>query len=217
MLTGKSNSTPPKETVEKPKDENNNGNDKVSRCSGCVNHKRFSNVSQSTDTFTAVPSRKTFQNTANFGKPFQGIRSGNMGQKLCFVCYSPNHLIINCDFHSEYLSKFPKTKSANHKPGENTLVWNHANRVNNSNFSKDYRYPHQKRPFSNRPFQSTGKPSVSQAVPSQSTARPSPNQGTASHFSNVRPRRFNNYRPRRPYTSNRVPKAKDPKQTVKTN
>ena len=78
---------------------------------------------------------------------------------------------------------------------ENKLVWNHANRVNHSNFSKDYRYPHQKRPFPN-----TGKPHVSQAVPSQSTFKTSPNQGIASHFSSVRPRRFNNYKPRRPYT-----------------
>ena len=115
-----------------------------------------------------------------------------MGPKLCYVCYSPHHFIKDCDFHSDYLSQFPKTSFTNHKSRENKPVWKHSNMVNHSNFSKDYRYPHQERPFSKslvpsrNNFQSTGK-----TVPSQSTVRNSPNQGTASNISNVRPRRFN--------------------------
>lgn len=41
-----------------------------------------------------------------------------MGQKLCYVCYSPDHLIKHCNYHSEYLSQFPKTKPVNQKPRE---------------------------------------------------------------------------------------------------
>ena len=116
-----------------------------------------------------------------------------MGQKLCFVCYSPNHLIKDCNHHSRYLNQFPKTKLANHKPKprENKPVWNHANRVNHSNFSNDYRYPPQRRSFSKPPvpssnnFQNTGR-----TVPSQSTVRNSPNQGAANTFASVRPSRW---------------------------
>ena len=120
-------------------------------------------------------------------------------------------MIRDCDLHSEYLSKFPKNRSANQKPRKNKPVWNHANRVNHSNFSRDYRYPHQK-----RPFPSTGKPHVSQAVPSQSTVKTTPNQGTENYFASIRPRKFNTYTPRRPYTSKKVPKPKTPKPTVKS-
>jgi hypothetical protein len=90
------------------------------------------------------------------------------------------------------------------KPRENKHVWNHSHRFNHSNFSKDYKYPHQRRPFSKS------------QVPSQSTVKDTPNQGTASNGSNVRPRRFNSYKPRRPYNSRRVPRSKNPPPTVKT-
>lgn len=180
--------------------------------------------SQSTIGQPTVYSRKTFQNTATSRKPFHdspksqpsfGHRRGfgNKDKNLCYVCYSPNHLIKDCDLHSKYLSQFPKTKSANPMSKENKQVWNHSNRFNHSNFSKDYGYPHQKRPFSKPPvpsresFQSTGK---SEAVPSQSTAKYPPNQG------NVRPRKFNYHQSRRPYTSRRVPTSKNPKHNVKT-
>lgn len=151
-----------RETVEKPRDDNKGSrNDKVFSKQAVL-----PKTSQSIVDHSAVPSRQSFQNTANFRKPF-GRGFGNMGPKLCYVCYSPHHLIKDCDYHLEYLSKFPKTTFANHKhrenkPTENKPVWNHSHMVNHSNFSKDYRYPHQKRPFSKPPvpsrdtFQSTG-------------------------------------------------------------
>ena len=43
-------------------------------------------TSQSTADNSEVPSRKSFQNTAYYRKPF-GNGFGMMGQKLCFVCY----------------------------------------------------------------------------------------------------------------------------------
>ena len=72
-----------------------------------------------------------------------------MGEKLCFVCFSPNHLIKDCEHHSEYLRKFPKNRYANQKPRENKPVWNNSNKINHINFTPDHRYPHQRRPFQN--------------------------------------------------------------------
>ncbi|PWA82283.1 ribonuclease H-like domain-containing protein [Artemisia annua] len=182
----------------------------------------FSNLSQRTASHSAVLSQNTFQNTANFKNSFnhsprghtglgykpQRTGFGSMNQKLCFVCYSPNHLIKDCNLHSEYLSQYPKTKSAQHRPTEtkpvsHKPVWNYSNRVNHSNFTKTYRYPQQKRSFSKQPvpsghtFQGTCKPKT---VFSQSTVRRfSPNQGTAD---------------KRPYR--RVPKPQTSTQKVKT-
>lgn len=173
-----------------------------------VDEKKFSNqavpsnTSQSTTDHSAVPSRKYFQNTANFRKPF-GNGFENIGPKVCCVCYSPHHLIKDCDYHSEYLSKYSKTRSVNqsqreNKPRYNKPVWNYTNRVNHRNFSKDYRYPHQKRPFS--------KPTVA----SQSTDRNSPNQGADGKYSSVRSRRFNYYKPRRPYNTRKDARTQNP-------
>jgi hypothetical protein len=130
-----------------------------------------------------------------------------MERKLCYVCYSPDHLIKHCDLHSEYLSQFPKNRSTTHKPRETRPVWNHSNRVNHSNFSKDYRYPHQKRMFSKSPVPSHSD--KSQEVPSQRTDKFSPTHGTAHTFSHRRPKRFNSYK--RSYTSSRVPRSEKPK------
>ncbi|PWA55505.1 ribonuclease H-like domain-containing protein [Artemisia annua] len=222
-LKGQSNSSYSVEKVEIPKDNTHTGNARDSRNEN--NDKRFSkvfskptafsNFSQRTASHLAVPSRNTFQNTANFRNYFhhsprnhtglgykpQRTGFGMLNQKLCFVCYSPYHLIKDSNLHSEYLSQYPKTKSAHHRPTETKPVsqkpvWNYSSRVNHSNFTKTYRYPQQKRPFSKPPvpsgnsFQGTGKP---QTVPSLSTVRKfSPNQGTAT----VRPK-----------ISNRVPRA----------
>ena len=118
-------------------------------------------------------------------------------------------MIKDCNYHSDYLSKYPKTRSANHshrknKPRDNKPVWNYTNRVKHSIFSKDYRYPHQKRSFS--------KPTV----PSQSTDRKSPNQGADSKYSSVRPRRFNYYKPRRPYNTRKDARTQNPTPKVTT-
>lgn len=116
---------------------------------------------------------------------------------------------MDSDYHSEYLSKYPRIRSANqshreNKPRDNKPVWNYTNRVNHSNFSKDYRYPHQKRSYS--------KPSV----PSQSTDRKFPNQNVASKHSSVRPRRFNYYNPRRSFNTRKDARTQTPTPKVTT-
>jgi hypothetical protein len=212
-LKGQSNPEPLGESVEAPRDDN-----KVSEY-----EKDFSKqavlpkISQSTADHSALPTRNSFQNTAYQRKPF-GNRFGMMGPKLCFVCYSPHHLIKDCDYYSEYLIKYPKTTSTTHKhienkPRKNKPVWNYTNRVNHSNFSKDYRYPHQKRPFSKPtvPSQSTG-----QAVLPQSTVRKFPSQGTTSTDSSVRPKRFNSYKTRRPYNQRKAARTQNPTPKVTT-
>jgi hypothetical protein len=185
-LQGQSNSKSLEESIEAPR----------------ANVTKFSKQAVSSNTFqstvdhSAVPPRKYFQNTDNFRKPF-GKGFENSGPKVCYVCYSPHHLIKDCSFHSEYLSKYQKTRSSNqsnreNKPRDNKPVWNNTNRVNHNNFSKNYRYPHQKRPFS--------KPKV----PSQSTD------------SSVRPRRFNYYQPKRPYYTRKDARTQNPTPKVTT-
>jgi hypothetical protein len=195
-LTGQLHSEPLGESVEVPRVEEK----KV------LKQAVPSNTFQSAAVHSAVPQKEYFQNTSNFRKSF-GHGFGMMGPKLCYVCYSPHHLIKDCDYHSEYSSKYSKTKSADQgnretKPRDNKPVWNYTNRVNHSNFSKDYRYPHQKRPFS--------KPTV----PSQSTDRKSSNQSAESKNSSVRPRTYNYYKPRRPYNTRKVDNP-TPKVTTK--
>ena len=120
-----------------------------------------------------------------------------MGQKLCFVCFSPTHLIKDCDRHSEYLSKFPRNKSNNQRPREHKPVWTNSNRVNHRNFTPDHRYPHQKRPsVSHSTFQSTAQ-----------------RQGTENHTWDRNSRR-SHYQPRRYHNSYRGSRSQEP--SVKT-
>ncbi|GJY97678.1 hypothetical protein Tco_0514588 [Tanacetum coccineum] len=102
---------------------------------------------------------------------------GNKGGKLCFVCYSPNHLIKDCNLHER---TFKQTQT--HKPKgtqgsrETRPVWNNIQRVNHSNFSRNSRYPHQRRSFTPSAVLtrdgliSTARPTMTQTVPSKSTA-----------------------------------------------
>ncbi|GJW16586.1 ribonuclease H-like domain-containing protein [Tanacetum coccineum] len=102
---------------------------------------------------------------------------GNKGGKLCFVCYSPNHLIKDCNLHER---TFKHTQT--HKPKgtqgsrETRPVWNNIQRVNHSNFSRNSRYPHQRRSFipsavlTREGLKSTARPKMTQTVPSKSTA-----------------------------------------------
>ncbi|GJR45295.1 putative ribonuclease H-like domain-containing protein [Tanacetum coccineum] len=81
----------------------------------------------------------------------QGSRKkglGHKGGKTCFVCYSPDHLIKDCDLH-ERTFKQTQTHPPKGKQGSRDTrpVWNNINRVNHSNFSGNSRYPHQKRSF----------------------------------------------------------------------
>ncbi|GJY64807.1 hypothetical protein Tco_0466267 [Tanacetum coccineum] len=115
------------------------------------------------------------QNSVGQGSRKKGL--GNNGGKLCFVCYSPNHLIKDCNLHER---NFKQTQT--HKPKrmqgsrDTRPVWNNINRVNHSNFSGNSRYPHQKRSFipsavlTREGLKSTARPKMTQTVPSKSTA-----------------------------------------------
>ncbi|GJW94211.1 hypothetical protein Tco_0173883 [Tanacetum coccineum] len=126
------------------------------------------------------------QNSVGQGSRKKGL--GNNGGKLCFVCYSPNHLIKDCNLHER---NFKQTQT--HKPKrmqgsrDTRPVWNNINRVNHSNFSGNSRYPHQKRSFipsavlTREGLKSTARPKycncsfslrpkMTQTVPSKRTA-----------------------------------------------
>ncbi|GJR85646.1 putative ribonuclease H-like domain-containing protein [Tanacetum coccineum] len=102
---------------------------------------------------------------------------GHKGGKLCFVCYSPNHLIKDCNLHER---TFKQTQTHKPKGTQGTRdkrpVWNNIQRVNHSNFSRNSRYPHQRRSFipsavlTREGLKSTARPSKTQTVPSKSTA-----------------------------------------------
>ena len=165
-----------------------------------------SNTFQRTADHSAVPQRKFFQNTANFRNTY-GRGFGDIGPKVCYVCYSPNHLIKDCNYHSEYLSKYPKTRTAQpsyteNRPRVNKPVWNYSHRVNHSNFSRDFKYPHQKRSYS--------KPSV----PSQSTDKKVPH--VSSKHSSVKPRSYNQYNPRKTYYTRKDARTQNPTPKVTT-
>ncbi|GJR69075.1 putative ribonuclease H-like domain-containing protein [Tanacetum coccineum] len=90
---------------------------------------------------------------------------------------SPNHLIKDCNLHER---TFKHTQT--HKPKgtqgsrETRPVWNNIQRVNHSNFSRNSRYPHQRRSFipsavlTRDGLISTARPTMTQTVPSKSTA-----------------------------------------------
>ncbi|GJY32861.1 putative ribonuclease H-like domain-containing protein [Tanacetum coccineum] len=97
----------------------------------------------------------------------------------------PNHLIKDCNLHER---TFKQTQT--HKPKgtqgsrETRPVWNNIQRVNHSNFSRNSRYPHQRRSFTPSAVLtrdgliSTARPTMTQTVPSKSTANVT-YQGTA--------------------------------------
>ncbi|GJT96275.1 hypothetical protein Tco_1091793 [Tanacetum coccineum] len=126
------------------------------------------------------------QNSVGQGSRKKGL--GNNGGKLCFVCYSPNHLIKDCNLHERTFQHTQTHKSKGTQGSRDTRpVWNNINRVNHSNFSGNSRYPHQKRSFipsavlTREGLKSTARPKycncsfslrpkMTQTVPSKSTA-----------------------------------------------
>ncbi|GJZ28628.1 putative ribonuclease H-like domain-containing protein [Tanacetum coccineum] len=115
------------------------------------------------------------QNSVGQGSRKKGL--GHKRGKTCFVCYSPDHLIKDCDLH-ERTFKQTQTHQPKGKQGSRDTrpVWNNINRVNHSNFSGNSRYPHQKRSFipsavlTREGLKSTARPKMTQTVPSKSTA-----------------------------------------------
>ncbi|GJW26578.1 hypothetical protein Tco_0040389 [Tanacetum coccineum] len=123
------------------------------------------------------------QNSVGQGSRKTGV--GHKGGKLCFVCYSPNHLIKDCNLHERTFKQTQTHKPKGTQGSRDTRpVWNNINRVNHSNFSRNSRYPHQRRSFipsavlTREGLKSTAKPKLTRTVPSKSTAHVS-YQGTA--------------------------------------
>ncbi|GJT01188.1 retrovirus-related pol polyprotein from transposon TNT 1-94 [Tanacetum coccineum] len=146
--------------------------------------------SQKETAFNSENSETSFENRSpnsqnSVGQETRTKGLGNKGGKLCFVCYSPNHLIKDCNLHER---TFKHTQT--HKPKgtqgsrETRPVWNNIQRVNHSNFSRNSRYPHQRRSFipsavlTRDGLISTARPTITQTVPSKSTANVT-YQGTA--------------------------------------
>ncbi|GJY09826.1 ribonuclease H-like domain-containing protein [Tanacetum coccineum] len=103
--------------------------------------------------FNSENSETSFENRSPNSQNSVGQESrtkglGNKGGKLCFVCYSPNHLIKNCNLHDRTFKQTQTHKPKGTQGSRDTRpVWNNINRVNHSNFSGNSRYPHQRRSF----------------------------------------------------------------------
>ncbi|GJV47597.1 hypothetical protein Tco_1437809 [Tanacetum coccineum] len=113
----------------------------------------------------------------SFGQRSRRRGLGYRDGKVCFVCYSPNHLIKDCDLHERKLKQTQKPKPMETQGSRDSRsVWNNTSRVNHRNFSSDFRHPHQRRSFipsavlTREGLKSTVRSKMSQAVPSQSTA-----------------------------------------------
>ncbi|GJY77927.1 hypothetical protein Tco_0483728 [Tanacetum coccineum] len=132
--------------------------------------------------FNSENSETSFENKSPNSQNSVGQESrtkglGNKGGKLCFVCYSPNHLIKNCNLHERTFKQTQTHKPKGTQGSRDTRpVWNNINRVNHSNFSGNSRYPHQKRSFTpsavltREGLKSTARPKMTRTVPSKSTA-----------------------------------------------
>ncbi|GJR24318.1 hypothetical protein Tco_0972845 [Tanacetum coccineum] len=151
-----------------------------------IQKKTVFNSENSETSFENKYSETSFENKSPNSQNSVGQESrtkglGNKGGKLCFVCYSPDHLIKDCNLHT-YRHKNNSNKTKTHKPKgtqgtrDKRPVWNNIQRVNHSNFSRNSRYPHQRRSFipsavlTREGLKSTARPSKTQTVPSKSTA-----------------------------------------------
>ncbi|GJR43354.1 putative reverse transcriptase domain-containing protein [Tanacetum coccineum] len=187
--------------------------------------------SQKETAFNSENSETSFENRSPNSQNSVGQESrtkglGNKGGKLCFVCYSPNHLIKDCNLHER---TFKHTQT--HKPKgtqgsrETRPVWNNIQRVNHSNFSRNSRYPHQRRSFipsavltrdglistANVTYKGTARSRVPQAVLSQSTDRP-----YHPRMDNIRPR-TSSFSPSSRSSTTRTPhRPQRPKKIVKS-
>ncbi|GJW17410.1 putative ribonuclease H-like domain-containing protein [Tanacetum coccineum] len=141
----------------------------------------FSEIQKKT-VFNSENSETSFENKSPNSQNSVGQESrtkglGNKGGKLCFVCYSPNHLIKNCNLHERTFKQTQTHKPKGTQGSRDTRpVWNNIKRVNHSNFSGNSRYPHQRRSFipsavlTREGLKSTARPKMTQTVPSKSTA-----------------------------------------------
>ncbi|GJW27683.1 ribonuclease H-like domain-containing protein [Tanacetum coccineum] len=102
---------------------------------------------------TVLKSETSSENKSPRSKDSFGQRSRRRGLgyrdgKVCFVCYSPDHLIKDCDLHERKLKQTQKPKPLETQGSRDSRsVWNNTSRVNHKNFSSDFRHPHQRRSF----------------------------------------------------------------------
>ncbi|GJR52849.1 putative ribonuclease H-like domain-containing protein [Tanacetum coccineum] len=141
----------------------------------------FSEIQKKT-VFNSENSETSFENRSPSSQNSVGQESrktgfGHKGGKLCFVCYSPNHLIKDCNLHERTFKQTQTHKPKGTQGSRDTRpVWNNINRVNHSNFSRNSRYPHQRRSFipsavlTREGLKSTARPKLTRTVPSKSTA-----------------------------------------------
>ncbi|GJT63064.1 ribonuclease H-like domain-containing protein [Tanacetum coccineum] len=141
----------------------------------------FSEIQQKT-VLNSENSETSFENRSPKSQDSIGQESrkkgvGYKGSKTCFVCYSPDHLIKDCNLHERTFKQTQTHKPKGTQGSRDTRpVWNNINRVNHSNFSGNSRYPHQKRSFTpsavltREGLKSTARPKMTRTVPSKSTA-----------------------------------------------
>ncbi|GJT65250.1 hypothetical protein Tco_1016730 [Tanacetum coccineum] len=141
----------------------------------------FSEIQQKT-VLNSENSETSFENRSPKSQDSVGQESrkkgvGHKGGKTCFVCYSPDHLIKDCNLHERTFKQTQTHKPKGTQGSRDTRpVWNNINRVNHSNFSGNSRYPHQKRSFTpsavltREGLKSTARPKMTRTVPSKSTA-----------------------------------------------
>ncbi|GJU27794.1 putative ribonuclease H-like domain-containing protein [Tanacetum coccineum] len=141
-----------------------------------------SSETQKKTVFNSENSETSFENRSPSSQNSVGQESrktgfGHKGGKLCFVCYSPNHLIKDCNLHERTFIQTQTHKSKGTQGSRDTRpVWNNINRVNHSNFSRNSKYPHQRRSFipsavlTREGLKSTARPKWTRTVPSKSTA-----------------------------------------------
>ncbi|GKC60813.1 hypothetical protein Tco_1088411 [Tanacetum coccineum] len=147
-----------------------------------IQKKTVFNSENSETSFENKYSETSFENKSPNSQNSVGQESrtkglGNKGGKLCFVCYSPDHLIKDCNLHERTFKQTQTHKPKGTQGSRDTRpVWNNINRVNHSNFSGNSRYPHQKRSFTpsavltREGLKSTARPKMTRTVPSKSTA-----------------------------------------------
>ncbi|GJS53626.1 putative ribonuclease H-like domain-containing protein [Tanacetum coccineum] len=87
-----------------------------------------------------------------------------------------NHLIQDCNLHERTSNKTQTSKPKEHRVLRDKDSFGTIQRVNHSNFSRNSRYPHQRRSFipsavlTREGLKSTARPKLTRTVPSKSTA-----------------------------------------------
>ncbi|GJS79254.1 hypothetical protein Tco_0729135 [Tanacetum coccineum] len=179
--------------------------------------------SQKETIFNTKHSEESFQNRSPNSQNSVGQESrtkglGNKGGKLCFVCYSPNHLIKDCNLHERTFQHTQTHKSKGTQGSRETRpVWNNIQRVNHSNFARNSRYPHQRKSFipsavlTRDGLISTARPKMTQTVLSRST------DGSYYPRVDIRRPRISNYSPSSRSSTTRTPhRPQRPKKIVKS-